>query len=636
MKRFALGLTLIAITSAILLISDWGQRRATATGPIPRIAIVQHASQGILEDGVRGIVDALAEAGYTTPHTAVIRKFNAEGDVSTANAIAREVAGGSFDYVVTVTTMSLQTIANANRAGKLKHIFGLVSDPAGAGVGITRGQPLEHPAHLAGIGTMQPVRETFELARKLNPALKTIGVPWNPAEANSLANITLARQVATEFNLKLLEASAENSSAVADACNALAARGAEAIWVGGDVTALVAIDSVIAAAKRARIPVFTSIPGNTKRGALFDVGADYYEVGRITGNLAAQVLKGAPIATIPIRNVMPETLLFNPDATQGLKNTWTIPADLLARAQAAKAPKPLSKKWKVHILELSNILDVEDSERGLLDGLAAEKLERGRDFDVTIRNAQGDMGVLNGMVDAALGQGAELLLTLSTPTLQAALQRAQGKVPIVFTYVASPVKAGAAKSNEDHAPNVTGVSMVGAYPEMLAVIRKVLPGVKRIGTLFVPAEVNMVFNRDELANAARKEGIELISVGVNQSSEVPDAAQALVGRGLDAIVQIPGNLTATSFSGIVRAASGVKKPIFAFQKAQVKEGATIVLARDYYDAGKHAASLAARVMRGESPARIPIQPFTKTILVVNEEAARKIGLKLPPNLQAGN
>src|SRR5204863_6305141 len=132
-------------------------------------------------------------------------------------------------------------------------------------------------------------------------------------------------------------------------------------------------------------------------------------------------------------------------ALQGLKDPWQIPEELIARAETvidaagvhesaaqAKAHAPLAKKWKIYLVELNNVLDVEESEQGILEGLRSE-LTEGQDFAVKIGNAQGDMATLTGVIDAALSDGADMLITMSTPTLQVALQRAQ-KVPVVFTY----------------------------------------------------------------------------------------------------------------------------------------------------------------------------------------------------------
>jgi len=134
------------------------------------------------------------------------------------------------------------------------HVFGAVADPPSAGVGISRNDPLSHPKHLVGIGTFLPVRPTFDLARRMNPALKSIGVVWNPGESNSEAFTKKARAVCADMGLQLLEATVDNSSGVYEAANSLVARGADVLWVGGDVTVLVALDSAIAAARWCSAP----------------------------------------------------------------------------------------------------------------------------------------------------------------------------------------------------------------------------------------------------------------------------------------------------------------------------------------------------------------------------------------------
>jgi len=292
------------------------------------------------------------------------------------------------------------------------------------------------------------------------------------------------------------------------------------------------------------------------------------------------------------------------------------------------------KKWKIHIVEFNNVLDVEESEQGVLAGLRSQ-LTEGRDFEVKIGNAQGDMATVTSVIDAAMSDGADMLITMSTPTLQVALQRAR-TIPVIFTYVASAIAAGAGRSYEDHVPNVTGIEMLGAYDEALSLMRQFLPSVRRVGTLFVPAEVNMVANKDRLVQAAQKAGIEIVPVAVSTSSEVSDSALAMVSRDIDAVCQISGNLTAASFGGIAQAARKAKLPVFAFQKSQAIGGAAVTLARDYHDAGHAAALMAIRVMRGESPAKIPIESFTKTKLLINPAAARAVGLHIPQSVMKQN
>src|SRR6266571_2258645 len=176
-KRLLLGLVLIISASAALLLSDVG-RRNTRARDIPHVALLQHASTMLLDEGTRGAIDG----------------FNAQGDISVGSSIAKEMVNARYDLLLTMSTLSLQAVANANRGDKTIQVFGLVADPVVAGVGISRDNPLNHPRNLVGIGSFLPVQDAFRIAREMFPSLKRVGVAWNPAEANSRAFVEKARE----------------------------------------------------------------------------------------------------------------------------------------------------------------------------------------------------------------------------------------------------------------------------------------------------------------------------------------------------------------------------------------------------------------------------------------------------------
>jgi len=180
-QRLWLGLILICCCSAILLISDTPRPKlgsvnapgaSVVSDRIVRVAMFQLASNPIIDEGAAGVLLSLKEAGYVADQSMKLRRFNAEGDVSVANAIAQELVGGDYDLLITLTTGALQAVANANQQRKIPHVFGLVSDPIKSGVGIGT-EPLDHPAHLVGIGTFPPVDEALALAKKIEPAFVT-------------------------------------------------------------------------------------------------------------------------------------------------------------------------------------------------------------------------------------------------------------------------------------------------------------------------------------------------------------------------------------------------------------------------------------------------------------------------------
>jgi len=645
-KRLTLGFCLIAAVSAILLFADRGRRNSTGSTRF-QIAILKHADTPVLDEGVRGVIDGLAARGYRDGDRLVIARFNAQGDITTGNTMARQIIGAGYDLVVTSSTPSLQAVANLNRDGKTRHVFTLVADPFSAGVGLDRSDPLKHPPFMVGQSSLPPVERAFQLAREMRPELQRIGTAWNPAESNSVTVMGQAREMARKMGLTLLEANIDNSSAVGDAINSLIARDAEAIWVGADNTLISAITTVIAIGRRNNLPVFSVLPGAPDRGTLFDAGPNFYEVGKLGGDLVADVLEGADLTRIPVRDVLdivPSFVSVNTTALKGLRDTWRIPADVLANADvvvdetgvrrkavAANAHAPLKKKWRIDLVMLNRLIETEEAERGVIDGFKESGLVEGRDFERATRDAQGDMATVGGIIDTAIVNGADMLITFSTPALQAAMKKTR-RVPIVFNYVADPIAAGAGTSLESHLPHVTGSFLVAAYEPMLSIVRTFLPRVHTIGTVYVPAEVNMVVMRDAMEKAAKEAGLELRAVAANSAPEVGEAAVALVAAGVDAIVQLPGNLTAAAFPSIAQVARRSRVPMFGFQSTQAKHGAVAVVARDYYDGGREAAHMAARVMRGESPATIPFVGIAKTRLLLNLTAARELGLTPPPAL----
>ena len=323
-SRLVLGLLLIGLTSAVLLFSDLGHRVVQSDSQ--RVAIFQFATRPLMDECVAGVLEGLKAEGFADGQGIQVEKFNAENDLPTANTIARLIVGRRYDLVITASTPCMQIFAGANQKGTVKHVFCAVTDPFGAGVGISREYPTKHPKHLAGIGTFQPVEKTFRIAKQLYPGLKRVGEAWNPAEACSEACTLKARAICRELGIELVEANVDSSSGVREAVSSLAARGVEAIWIGGDNTVEIAVDSVIEAARKANIPVFSNSPANLRRGLLFALGADYVEVGRTAGVLSGKILKGLDPASVPIKDVMPHRLALNLLDHQGTARSLECPS----------------------------------------------------------------------------------------------------------------------------------------------------------------------------------------------------------------------------------------------------------------------------------------------------------------------
>ncbi len=675
------GLALIAAASAALLFSDLGSRgpRRTANPanqPTTRsgtihFAILQFASNPVMDATLQGITDGLASRGYKD-NRLELKVFNAEGDLPTANQMASLIVGGGYDLAATISTVCLQSLASADRSGRVPFVFCAVSDPLAANIGIRTLDSLDKPAHLTGYGTSQPVEAIFREAVAANPNLKTVGVVWNPAEANSLACTKRARAICKELGLTLLEAPIEGSRDVREAADSLVARGVEAFWTGGDATIISAYDVLQQSADKARIPIFSNISSQAQRGALFDMGADYHQVGFQTGLLAADILDGQPPASIPARNLMPARVGLNEKTRAGLRDAWTFTPEQYNRAAyivqadgkvheitpvtniatsgppsstSASAPASISPDlrpivppagghlpWHIELILYVETAPCEEAIHGLLEGLKQSGLVEGRDYTLRQRSAQNDMATLSSLFDAAATDNTDLYFTFSTPTLQNAVRKVKSQ-PVVFTFVSDPMIAGAAESYEKHLPNITGVSTLSPAGDMMKLIKTYFPQWKTLGTLYCPAEINSVQSLKFLKEKAQAVGLTIEAVPANSISELPDAARALAGKNLDAIVQLPDNLSATGFAAISQAANSRHLPLFAFQSPLVDQGASVAVSMDYHQAGLDTAAKALRIMRGDNPATMPITLTSHQVLAINLRNAATQGITIPDELR---
>jgi ABC-type uncharacterized transport system substrate-binding protein len=178
-KRLALGIGLIALFSAILLLTDLGHRTAASAasataraqaGPANRMvkaAIVYFARDVGTDMCVQGLIDGLKAGGFEEGKNLEIRRADAQGEMINIPAI-------------------MQTPCLAGACNKVKHkpvVFACVTDPIAAGAGKTRS---DHLPFVTGVGSFPPVSHSLDMMQKLIPGLRAVGTMYNPAEANSV------------------------------------------------------------------------------------------------------------------------------------------------------------------------------------------------------------------------------------------------------------------------------------------------------------------------------------------------------------------------------------------------------------------------------------------------------------------
>ncbi|HEX2450580.1 MAG TPA: ABC transporter substrate-binding protein [Gemmatimonadales bacterium] len=296
---------------------------------------------------------------------------------------------------------------------------------------------------------------------------------------------------------------------------------------------------------------------------------------------------------------------------------------------AASSQKPV-----IAVIRAADWIGREWAEDAIRVGLLESDLERDRDYELKISSAQGDLATLPSLIDAAVDAKAKVIVTLQDATLAAAVQRAKN-VPVVFHLLSDPFAAGAGTSDSNHLPNITGVYSPGfGDPEQtrrVEMIKKVVPKAKRIGVLFSPEEALSVSFKDRMTQAAKKAGMQVIAVPVSNVADVGEATRNLCSQKVNAI-ELFGNVAHAGFASLIKVARECKVPVFSPSPFEVVQGAVLSFAPDFQEGGVQAGKMIGRIIKGESPAKIPFYRVQATKLVVNADEAGKTGITMPPDL----
>lgn len=279
----------------------------------------------------------------------------------------------------------------------------------------------------------------------------------------------------------------------------------------------------------------------------------------------------------------------------------------------------------IAVVSAADWIGSEWSEDAIYVGLQEEGFKKGRDIELRTASAQGDLATLPSLIDQALDRKAKVIVALQDPTLKAALQRVKNGTPIVFHVLANPFAAGAGTSDSSHMPNVTGVYSPGfGDPEQekrIDLIRRTVPTARRVGILFSPDEPYAVEMKDKMTEAGRRANLEVVAVPVSNVSEGGTAVTALVGRKVDAI-EIFGNSAHAAFGSIIQVARQNKVPVFSPSPFEMLRGATAAIYPDFQEGGVVAGHMIGRVLKGESPGKIPFYRVLTTKTSVADSARR--------------
>lgn len=283
-----------------------------------------------------------------------------------------------------------------------------------------------------------------------------------------------------------------------------------------------------------------------------------------------------------------------------------------------------SKKNKlptIGIFQINSIELADAAREGFIKGLKDGGYEDGININLDLQNAQGDITTLQLIAQKFVSDKVNIITAITTPSLQAALN-ATDNIPIVFSAIANPYKAGAGKSSTEHRANVTGASATAPITQTLELIKKENPEIQKVGVIWNPSYANSLVDVTLCRETCKNLNLTLEEVNVTSSSEVYQAAQTLAGKNIDIFFTVFDHSVLSALESLIKVADQNEIPIISNDPKTIERGITMGLGWDYFENGVESAKLALRILNGENPKDIPFQGLKKITLGINLKKAQ--------------
>ena len=277
---------------------------------------------------------------------------------------------------------------------------------------------------------------------------------------------------------------------------------------------------------------------------------------------------------------------------------------------------------------------LEQARQGFIDTMTKNGYNNEKDVKYDYRNAYGKIDNANTIAAAFVGNNVDLIYGIATPTTQAVKQKTSS-IPIVFAAVTDPVGAKLVKSLEHPGENVTGVSDMIPIRYQLETIKKVVPGIKKLGVPYNAGEANSVSLLNGMKSIAPTLGIEVVEATATSTAEVSQAISFLVNK-VDALYMPTDNTMAAAVNVISDICMRNNIPFFSSENETIKnDGALASLSVDHYQLGVEAANMAVSILKnGAKPADIPVGYLHEYDLMLNMRVASKLGLDISDDIKS--
>lgn len=267
-----------------------------------KIGIIQYVEHPALDSATLGFIDGLKDNGFVEGENIVFDRQNSQADFSNAETIATKFVNDRVDLIFANATPAAQAVANKTK--DIPIIITSVTNPEASGLVDSNENP---NTNVSGTSDLTPVTKQLDLMFELLPETKVVGLLYSSSEENSIYQIDIAKKYLDSKNIEYKEATVSDSNSIQSVVESLVGK-VDAIYIPTDNLLAEGMVNVSQVANENGLPVIVAEEGMVSKGGLATYGINYYDLGYISGKMAADVLNGKDISTMSIQYIDDSTI----------------------------------------------------------------------------------------------------------------------------------------------------------------------------------------------------------------------------------------------------------------------------------------------------------------------------------------
>lgn len=279
---------------------------------LKKVGVLQLIQHNALDESNRGFVDGLKEKGYEEGKNIEIEQQNAQGKIDVAQQLAGQFASSKKDLIFAIATPAAQAALNSTK--DIPIVFSAVTDPVDAGLA----KDLKSSGYnTTGTSDKVDIDEQLKLFKELVPSAKNMGVIYTTSEINSVNQVKELKELAPKYGLEIKEIGVANINEINQNLSN-AASSIDCLYAPTDNNVAASYPLVGDICVKNNIPCIGAEPAVVEHGGLVSKGIDYYELGKMSGYKAAEILDGKSPKDIEIEPMKDLAITINTDVAKKL------------------------------------------------------------------------------------------------------------------------------------------------------------------------------------------------------------------------------------------------------------------------------------------------------------------------------